>query len=272
MLKTEFSIPVSVEVSFTDVMRGIFEIDGLLNYADEKLTIEYQTKELLSRSSSVATIDLSLDALRDVIFKQRITGSSIILRPKRLSAFEEVPLSSNAQIVLKVKWADRKEAEALVSHVQRVMTYRNTPVETGPIPFRGPDVGLRKVKGTLYLERDEFLVFNVENALIGDIDSKRELIKVAPRALKNVRLDERRSHDRLYIRPKSPDLLEAMPGSYKNELELKIDRKYRDYVERLVYELTRLSAQGPSSEVGNTGDDDRSGDGGPKRSEQGEVY
>jgi hypothetical protein len=263
MLKTEFSIPISVEVSFNDVMRGIFEIEGLLNYAEETLTIEYQTKELLSRTSSVATVDLSLDALREIVYKQRIIGASIILRPRRLSAFEEVPLSTNAQIVLLVKRADRKEAEALVSHVQRVITYRNTPVDASPIPFRVPDVGLRKIKGTLYLEHDEFLVFNVENALIGHIDSKRELIKIAPRALKNVRLDERRSHDRLYIQPKSPNLLEAMPGSYKDELELKVDRKYRNHVERLVYELTRLSSQvsapenEPSGAAGHSGGEGR---------------
>ncbi len=243
MYSTEFSVPVSVEVSIADVLKGIFEMEGLLNYADETLTIEYQTKELLSRTSRVERIDLSLDLLREVIFKRRIFGSRITLRPKRLSAFEDVPISTSAQIVLQVKRADRKNAEALVSHLQRVMSYRSTPGELSPIPFRVPDEGLREIKGHVYLEDEEFLVFDVQNALVGEFDTKRQVIKIAPRALKEVDLSEGRFRDRLHVRPRNRDLLEAMPGSHKDELELKIRRKYRDQLVRLTYELARLRSR-----------------------------
>jgi hypothetical protein len=229
-----------MEVSLADILQGIFEMDGLLTYADETLTIECQAKGMLSRTSLVETFSLSLDVLREVVFKRRIAGSKITLRPKRLSSFEDVPISTNAEIVLKVKRADRKEAEALVSHIQRIISYRGTPGGMSPIPFRVPDVGLREIKGHLYLEGDEFLVFDVENALVGELDTNRHLIKVAPRALREVDLSKGRIRDRLHIRPKGRDLLEAMPGSFRDELTLKIRRKYRDDVVRLMYELARL--------------------------------
>lgn len=250
MLPFEFSIPVSMEVSLADVLHGIYEMEGLLSYAEETLTVEYQAKEMLSRSSRVETFDLSLDALREVVFKRKVVGSKITLRPKRLSSFEKIPISTNAEIVLNVKRADRKEAEALVSHIQRIISYRTTPGDMSPVPFRVPDVGLREIKGYLYLEDDEFLVFDVENALVGEFDTKRHVIKVAPRALKEVELSKGRFRDRLHIRPKTRDLLEAMPGSFTDELKLKIRTKHRDQLARLMYELARLKNRDPVS--GNT--------------------
>lgn len=243
----EYSIPVSIEVSLSHVLQGIFEIDGLLTYADETLTIEYQPKEFIGRGSRVKTFDLPLDALREVSFKRRIAGSKLILHPVRLSTFENLPIAANAQIVLSVKRGDRKQAEALAAHIHRVLTFRAGPDSQDAIPFKGPDFGLREVKGHVYLENEEFLVFDVENALVGEFDTEKQLIKVAPQALLSVRLDERRVNDRLYIRPRSRDLLHAMPGSYKEELELKISRKHREKVEQLLYELTRLRKRPPSS-------------------------
>lgn len=247
MLPFEFSVPVSMEVSLADIVQGIFEMDGLLTYADETLTIECQAKGMFSRTARVETFSLSLDVLREVVFKRRIAGSKIILRPKRLSSFEDVPISTNAEIELKVKRSDRNEAEALVSHVQRIISYRGTPGDMSPVPFRVPDVGLREIRGHLYLEGDEYLVFDVENALVGELDRNRHLIKVAPRALREVDLAKGRFHDRLHIRPKSRDLLEAMPGSFNDELKLKIRRKHRDDVVRLIYELARIKSRDSAS-------------------------
>lgn len=244
MLTTEFSIPVSVEVDLADVLQGIFEIEGLLNYADETLTIEIQRKELLSRGSKVKTVDIPLDALREVVFRRKlIAGSKIELKPKRLSAFDDVPVSSAGQIVLKVKRPDRDEAEALVDHLQRVITYRSAPDKPAPIPFKGSDAGLREIKGTIYTENDEFLVLDVKNALIGDFDKQHQVIKVAPKALHEIRLEPHRFRDRLYIRPKGQDLLDAMPGSHKGRIELKIRPEHREEVERLIYELTRMKSR-----------------------------
>lgn len=241
MLTTEFSIPISVEVSLSDILQGIFEIEGLLSYADESLTIEYRPKELLSRTARVETIHLSLDSLREMSFRRRVRGSTITLRANRLSTFEDLQIAKNAQIVLKVKRGDRKQAQALVSHLNRVMTFRNATDEPDPIPFHGSDIGLREIKGDMYLENDEYVVFEVQNALVGRFDTEREVIKVSPHALQEVRLAERRFQDRLYIRPKNRDLLDAMPGSYAVEVELKVRRAHRERVQRLMYEITRLS-------------------------------
>ena len=75
MLPTEFSFPVSMDVSVADVLHGITEIEGLLSYASESLTIEYQTNGLFSRTSPIAVVDLTLDSLREVILKRRTSGS-----------------------------------------------------------------------------------------------------------------------------------------------------------------------------------------------------
>lgn len=248
MLTTEFSLPISLEVSVADVLQGIFEIDGMLSYADETLTIEHRPKELFSRTTRVETVHLALDSLRDVTYKKGLAGPKVVLRPRRLSAFDDVPIAAQAEIVLKVKWRDRKEAEALVAHVQRVMDMRSSPGGPSRIPFTGSDVGLREIKGHLYLEDDEFLVLDVQNALIGEFDARKHLIKVAPRALADVRVEGGRFKDRLYVRPRGRDLLEAMPGTRGDELELKIPRKYRDDLERLVYELTRIGRKATDQE------------------------
>lgn len=260
MLTNEFSIPISMEVSVADVLQGIFEIDGMLSYADETLIIEHRPKELFSRKTRVETVHLPLDSLRDVAFKKSIAGPKVVLRPRRLSAFDDVPIAAQAEIVLKVKWRNRKEAEALVTHVQRVMEMRSSPGGPSRIPFSGGDVGLREIKGHLYLEDEEFLVLDVENTLMGEFDARKHLIKVAPRALANVRLEAGRFKDRFYVRPRGRDLLEAMPGSRGDELELKIPRKYRDDMERMVYEITRIGNRAaaedkPGAAAGGEADD-----------------
>lgn len=250
MLNPEFSIPVSVEVSLSHIMQGIFEIEGLLNFADERLTIEYQPRELLSRGTKVRTVDLPLEELRDVRLKRRVAGATITMRPRSLSAFADIPIADAAQIVLKVKRADRKEAEALVSHIQRLQSFRSVPGESTAVSFKCSDVGLREIKGVLYIENDEFLVLDVQDALVGEFDRKKQLIKVAPRALADLRLVEGRRNDRLYIRPRQRDLLEAMPGTHSEELELKVSRKHREDVERLIFQVWRLSEKQVDLEEG----------------------
>lgn len=239
MLTTEFSLRVSADVGMSEIMQGVFEIDGLLSYADEVITLEVQTKGLAAAERSVTSVEVPLDALQEVRMKRKAFGSKIILRPKRLATLESAPGIRHGELVLKVKRSDRKQAAELVSHLQRILSYKSAENGVGSVPFRLPDTGLREISGVLYLD-DEFLIFDVADALVGHFDRKQQVIKVATRALDAIRLDERRFRDRLYVRPRKRDLLDAMPGIHKNEIVLKIRRKFRNETERLIYEVTRL--------------------------------
>ena len=106
------------------------------------------------------------------------------------------------------------------------------------IPFQLPDVGLREIRGKIFLD-EEFLVFEVEDALMGEFDKEFQVIKVEPKALEEITLNRGFFRDQLLIRPKQHDLWRAMPGKYGTELMLKIWRKYRGPVEALVEEVKR---------------------------------
>lgn len=102
-----------------------------------------------------------------------------------------------------------------------------------PIPFQLPDVGLREFHGTLSID-PEFLVFAVEDALIGEFDKERFVVKVEPKALADIRLEQGIIRDRIYVRPKKRDLLAVMPGRYANELPLTIWSIYRTRANQLI--------------------------------------
>lgn len=112
------------------------------------------------------------------------------------------------------------------------------------IPFQLPDIGLREINGTVYLD-DEFLVFEVEDAFIGEFDKEHMVIKVEPAALADIRLDRGIIRDRLYIRPKKRDLLTVMPGTYGEALPLKMWNTQRPRAERLVEAVRRRTMARP---------------------------
>ena len=110
------------------------------------------------------------------------------------------------------------------------------------IPFQLPDEGLREISGSVYLDED-YLVFEVQDALMGEFDIDRQVIKIEPAALVAVRLDPGIIQDKLCIRPKKRDLFKVMPGTHYEELRLKIWSKYRGQAEQLVEEVRRRTEQ-----------------------------
>lgn len=100
------------------------------------------------------------------------------------------------------------------------------------VPFSLPEVGLREVKGFVYLD-DEFLVIEVESAVLGLADRERTTVKVAPSALESVRFTRGLFRDRLRIKPEKVDLLKTIPGDHATEIALRIPRKYRDLTARI---------------------------------------
>ena len=240
MQPATISVPVSVEVSVSEVLHGIFGIEGVLSYTDETITFAYQKTEfnrLFSRQQKSAeeTVELSPDDMREVDLK----GTKIILRPSRLITLDRMPWTSADEIIFKVKRKHRAQAAALVSQLQRVLAERSVDA-LRRIPFQLPDAnfGLTEIKGLLYLE-EAYLVFEVGTGISGGTKKKRQTIKIEPRALEAIHLDQGLRHDQLIVRPKERDLFRVMPGMYrgKDVLTLKIKKRYSADAEHLVDEV-----------------------------------
>ena len=103
------------------------------------------------------------------------------------------------------------------------------------IPFTLPELngGLTEITGRLY-EEEEFLVLDVETALLGEFDKEGQVIKIEPAALRDIELDKGVFKDKLRLWPKKRTLLEALPGNYKGEVPLSIWKKHRSDVEEIL--------------------------------------
>ena len=96
------------------------------------------------------------------------------------------------------------------------------------IPFEIPEVhlGFSESKGVVGIE-DEFLVFQFQTVTLGLFKQDPETIKIEIEALYDLRHERGLVKDKLFIRPKKLQLLEAMPGKHSIEIRLKVRRKYR---------------------------------------------
>jgi len=104
------------------------------------------------------------------------------------------------------------------------------------IAFTLPDVGLREVRGTAYVEGGA-LVLRLKDALLGMMDEDRRTIRIEPSALLSVHVKRGLGRDRLVLRPHTPELLEAVPGEHVAAVELRVRRKHRRALEALVAEF-----------------------------------
>jgi hypothetical protein len=111
----------------------------------------------------------------------------------------------------------------------------------GNIPFNLPDIhyGMTEIKGAVYLE-EVFLVLEVQTVLFGEFEQEYHVVKIEPRALRDVRLERGIFKDKLCLWPKENTLLNVVPGIHRVELKLKIWNKYRPEAERLVEQVRQL--------------------------------
>ena len=118
------------------------------------------------------------------------------------------------------------------------------PVETlqeGMTPFTlsATSFGLLEHRGEVFLEGD-LLVFHLRCLLGGVENKKQQVVKIEPQALEYVRMDKGQLNDAIYIKPKSTDLLAAVPGKHEDELRLSISRQHRAQSEDLVASLRNM--------------------------------
>lgn len=227
------SIPVSVEVSAAEVLKGILEINGILSFQDEAIEFAYRTKSLMLQGGSVQTIHIPLEKLQEIEYRSGVVSTKIKLYPRSLDVMEAMPGANSDKMIFQVKREGRLDAEAFAAVLKnRLYVSGETAMES--IPFQLPDtnMGMTENTGLVYLD-DEFLVFDLQRGLSGVTKSETRTIKIEPAALAGVRFNRGTLKDALYFRPKKRELLDAMPGDHEVEVKLRIAKRHRRASERL---------------------------------------
>lgn len=237
----ELSVPVSVDAAISEVVSGTFKIEGQLRLDGDALVFDYRTHGFRAGSGSAATVRLPLDALREAELKRRPRGAAIVVSPRRLEVLERVPGATPDALTFGVAAEDRERAGVLVGRLQRALRQADAP---DALPFGLPSIhlGLTEVTGVLYLD-DEFLVLEVGTGVSGGTAKTYRTVKIEPAALADVRLERGLVRDRLLLRPKTAELLAAMPGTHDGTLKLHLSKKHRPTAEHLAHEVRgRMSA------------------------------
>ncbi len=118
------SIPISIDVTASDVAQGTIIIEGLLSYEDGQLFLETQSTSNRLEKSDVRVNVLPLYMLQEIRLKKRLTGSRIVLRTKSIDALAGIPGTSGNGLMLKVKREQRENAADLVTLVQIELSER----------------------------------------------------------------------------------------------------------------------------------------------------
>ncbi len=232
----DFSVPATLDVSVSDVVRGTFGMEGDLAFNGSALAFTFVRKGIGNRVSDPQTLHLPLDGLRAVELRRGLPGATITVYPASLVVLEGLPGATPGKLVFKVKAADRARAAALAARVQQALT------DAGPrVPFSPPETGFRLTQrtGLLFLE-GEFLVFEVGVGMAGFFQDAPEVVKIECRALAEVAYRRGLRSDQLVVRPKTRALIEALAGGDADTLVLAIPRKHRADAEQLAHETRRL--------------------------------
>lgn len=99
--------------------------------------------------------------------------------------------------------------------------------EMANIPFEITDNHGHIVTGLIYLN-EEFVVFEVQVTKWSISKQPVETIKVEYGAVDTIRFKNGFFKDSIFVVPKRAALLDAVPGSHKGEIQLKIAKRYRD--------------------------------------------
>ena len=91
---------------------------------------------------------------------------------------------------------------------------------TMPFSLAATNFGLLEHKGEVYLD-DEYLVFELKSLLAGVESKAQRVVKIEPHTLESVWLDKGGLLDTLCIKPKTGDVLLAVPGNHGEALRLK---------------------------------------------------
>lgn len=107
------------------------------------------------------------------------------------------------------------------------------------IPFTLPDVGLKEVKGLVFVDSGQ-LVVRIEASYLGMIDADKEELRLDPGELDDLEIKSGLFRDRLVITPWDIEVLDRIPGLHSSTLDLRIWRKHRSDLRKLVDDFERI--------------------------------
>ncbi len=110
---------LAVPFSVDNVYEGFAEIDGLIRIDNEKLILEYQTKDAIFGvvKSGVKNISLKYSDILMIEFKKGFFSSKITITTSNFIADKIFPKSQSNELVLVVKKKHKEPAMQIVSLV-----------------------------------------------------------------------------------------------------------------------------------------------------------
>jgi hypothetical protein len=228
----DFAVPATMDPSFSDVLHGRFSFKGVLIYVDGTLTYRYRNSGLFGGSSDPVEWTIELADLRSVSFKWFGSGSRLIVSPKRLHKFDDLPGDHGAAIKFKVRSADRADAKEIAAAIRRDLS-DDHDMEYEGVPFRLPDVGFQELRGVMYLE-PELLVLDISVQLMtgGRVDS--HVLKLGAEAISGLSIKRGTVWDRVSVRVSDPTQLHDMPFVEHDTIRLRIARRHRKEADAIV--------------------------------------
>jgi hypothetical protein len=113
-----FVIPARLSVGANELAAGIHSIVCLIVYDGASLHLDTRTVNASNEPSQVQRHSFTLAEIGSIEFRRRLVGGHVVVRPVTLAALDPLPGVSTGEIRLKTRWADRRQAEALVSRVR----------------------------------------------------------------------------------------------------------------------------------------------------------
>jgi hypothetical protein len=95
----------------------LMESSGIIRLEATHLVMEYQSRDAVLGmvKSGVNEVRLSLNDVQHITFKKGFFSSTLRIQAKAMRAFQKVPGSIQGAVELKIKRADRKNTEYMVS-------------------------------------------------------------------------------------------------------------------------------------------------------------
>ena len=230
-MRSSDTVPISIEVSISDMIGGVFEIKGSLAILQDRLILRYAGVGIFGGSRKRTEVELGHDDVRQVVLKERPWGLRIVIYPKRLTAFAELPGESHDRVVLRAKRRYRTQLRQALAWFTEELRDREEYDIPG-IPFSLPDAGVSEVKGVLYSESDQ-LILEVVSGLPGVTRSRTRRVEVSIEAIDHLGFEKGIRRDSIVL-DCSEDLLDVIPGRHAGELRMSVSRRHRQDAELLV--------------------------------------
>lgn len=102
-----------------DAYEGFAETEGVIREGQEKISIEYQTKDAIIGyfKSDLKTLDIAFDDINDILFDSGFFSAKLRIQLKSLKAIKDFPTTKGGEIHLPISRKNRKQAKNFASIV-----------------------------------------------------------------------------------------------------------------------------------------------------------